>query len=114
MGSDVKAIRGLERPQARATARGSARCWTHALRTRLIEHLSGQRYCSELDRDDFGLLRRSWHVNAQLAAEIVALARVGRENLEIIAWVIETGRSLDDAIAILERLDINRQRRGPS
>lgn len=80
------------------------------LRVRLVEHWCGQHFWHELDRGDFGLLRKPIHANRGLVADIVALIVTGNENLTIIAWAIETARPLEDVIAILSVLDVNARR----
>src|SRR3982074_2347386 len=45
--------------------------WWRWCRERLIEHLSGQKYWSELDQKDYGLLNRDFHNNPGLALTIV-------------------------------------------
>lgn len=79
-------------------------------RDRWIEHLAGERYWIELDRADFGLLKREFHPNAQLVALIVLRIKSGGENLDILNWVMESGESLRDALEILRLLDINSRR----
>jgi len=86
------------------------RCWSRWVRARLIEHLRGERYWQELDRGDFGLLRARFHPNGALVAEVVGLVGAGVENLLVIAWALDVGRSLDDVLAILTVLDVNAHR----
>jgi hypothetical protein len=82
-------------------------CW---LRARLVEHWYGEHYWHELDRGDFGMLCGPIHPNAELVRDVVALILTGGENLTIIAWALETGRPLDDVLAILGELDVNAHR----
>jgi hypothetical protein len=88
----------------------SARSFTRWLRARLIEHWQGECFWHELDRGDFGILRRSIHPNAALVGDIVALLMCGAENLTVIAWALETDQPLDDVVAILTALDVNSRR----
>jgi hypothetical protein len=88
----------------------SAHTFERWLRARLVEHWHGERFWRELDRDDFGLLRRPIHPDAALVADVVALILTGGENLTVITWALETGRSLDDVVAILTVLDVNARR----
>jgi hypothetical protein len=86
------------------------RCWTRWLRVRLLEHLSGETYWKELDRGDFGVLRTEVHPDRPLLDEIAAHVGCGLENIEIIAWSLEHGRSQDAVLAILVLLDVNGRR----
>ena len=100
---------GLE-SAARADLPYSARAFERWWRARLIEHWSGDRYWRELDRGDFGILHRGLHPNRFLVADVVALLLTGGENLTVLAWAVETGRPLDDVVAILTALDLNAHR----
>ena len=102
----------LER-RARADLPHSARTFGRWLRARLVEHWYGLHYWSELDRADFGILRRAIHPNHGLVTDVVALLLTGNENLTVIAWALETGRPLDDVVAILTVLDVNARRLSP-
>ena len=89
--------------------------WTHKhfrrwCRDRWIEHLTGEQYWSELDKADFGLLKRKFHPNAPLVDSIVQRIKAGGENLDILKWIMETGQCLCDALEILRLLDINSRR----
>ncbi|MEO6029079.1 MAG: hypothetical protein ABIR79_19610 [Candidatus Binatia bacterium] len=85
----------------------SARSFTGWLRARLIEHWQGECCWHELDRGDFGVLRRPVHPNRVLVADVVALLTCGAENLTVITWALETDQSLEDVVTILTRLDVN-------
>src|SRR5262249_50706278 len=70
------------------------RCWVRQhwcgyLRARWVEHLQGTRFWLELDRGDFGLLKREFHDHAVLLDRIVDRIKSGQENLHIIQWAIE-------------------------
>ena len=99
----------LER-RALADLPHSARSFERWLRARLVEHWSGQECWHEFDRADFGILRGAIHPNHGLVSDIVALLLTGSENLTVIAWALETGRPLDDVVAILTVLDVNARR----
>ena len=86
------------------------RCWTRWLRLRLLEHLRGDAYWKELDRDDYAVLRRDVHPDRGLLDELARLVEAGRENVEMIGWAIESGRPLDDVLVILALLDVNARR----
>ncbi|MCZ7649346.1 MAG: hypothetical protein M5U26_29495 [Planctomycetota bacterium] len=88
----------------------SRRYWWKWCRDRWIEHLSGERYWGELDREDFELLKRNFHANTRLISVIVELIKHGGENLDIIQWTLDRGESLNDALEILTLLDINSRR----
>ncbi len=107
---DVDAHAGELERRARADLPYSARCFERWLRARLVEHWSGERYWHELDRGDFGVLRRDIHPDRFLVADVVALLTTGGENLTVITWALETRRPLDDVVAILTVLDLNAHR----
>lgn len=86
------------------------RCFARWLRARLLEHWRGDYYWQELDRSDFGLLRRPFHPNETLVADVVVLIMTGNENLTILTWALETKRPLDQVVEILTVLDINARR----
>ena len=86
------------------------RYWRQCLRARWIEPLNGERRWAELPEADFGLLQRDFHPNRTLTAGIVDRIKQGGENLDILVWVLTSGASVEDAVAILERLDINSAR----
>jgi hypothetical protein len=88
----------------------AARSFTRWLRARLVEHWHGESFWHELDRGDFGILRRPIHPNATLVADVVTLLACGAENLTVLAWALETDQPLDDVVAILTVLDVNSRR----
>ena len=88
----------------------SRRYWWRWCRERWIEHLSGERYWSDLDHNDFGLLQRTFHHNIPLAQEIVTQIKQGGENLNIINWGLKTNQDMRQVMEILELLDINSRR----
>jgi hypothetical protein len=102
----------LER-RAREDLPHSARSFGRWVRARLVEHWYGLHYWRELDRNDFGVLRRIIHPNHGLVTDVVALVLTGNENLTIITWALETDRPLDDVVAILTVLDVNARRLRP-
>lgn len=79
-------------------------------RDRWIEHLDGTCFWDELDKEDFGLLQRDFHLNVSLVACIVQRIKAGGENLDILQWVLDHHEDLDDALEILRLLDINARR----
>lgn len=88
----------------------SRRYWWRWCRDRWIEHLSGARHWGELDNDDFGLLKRSFHQNTALVEQIAAQIKSGGENLNIIKWAQDTNQDMRQVMEILQLLDINSRR----
>jgi hypothetical protein len=91
------------------------RCWVRHhwcgyLRARWVEHLQGTRYWLELDRGDFGLLKREFHEHACLLDRILDRLKIGKENLDIIQWAIEWKIPIEPVLRILNALDINSRR----
>ena len=84
--------------------------WWGFLRARWVEHLYGTRFWIELDRDDFGLLRKQFPCDPYLLDRIVDHLKAGKENLDIIRWAEEWHLPTDAVIEILEKLDINGHR----
>ncbi|GEM_PF-371251 len=87
--------------------------WRSWCRERWIEHLRGVRFWEELDQEDYGLLKRQFHDNLELAEKIVDRIRQGGENLDIIQWAREEHYSVDDVLKVLKILDINSRRLAP-
>lgn len=88
----------------------SRRYWWRWCRDRWIEHLSGERFWSELDQQDFGLLKRDFHPNTYLIEEITTRIKTGGENLDIIQWAQSSEQDLKQVLEILKLLDINSRR----
>lgn len=88
----------------------SRRYWWRWCRDRWIEHLSGERFWSELDQQDFGLLKRDFHPNTVMIQAIIDRIKAGGENLDIIQWAQSTNQNLKDVMEILKLLDINSRR----
>jgi hypothetical protein len=88
----------------------SRRYWRHWCRERWIEHLSGEHFWSELDRQDFGLLQRGFHSNTELVHHIVVQIKDGGENLDIIRWAYHSKQDVREVVDILKLLDINSRR----
>src|SRR5262245_40119404 len=81
--------------------------WYSYLKARWLEHLEGQSYWIELNRDAFGLLRREFPQHTQLLDRIVERMKIGCENLEIICWAVDEHLPVDDIRHILKVIDIN-------
>jgi hypothetical protein len=84
--------------------------WWGYLRARWVEHLQGRRFWLELDRGDFGLLKRLFTHNDLLLDRIMDRIKAGQENLDIICWAHDWGIPTQPLIDILEALDINSRR----
>jgi len=84
--------------------------WWGYLRARWLEHLHGTRFWMELDRGDFGLLKRTFRDQALLLDRILDRIKAGQENLDIIRWALDWNVPTEPLILILEALDINSRR----
>ena len=84
--------------------------WWGYLRARWLEHLQGKRFWVELDRGDFGLLKRRFVENTLLLDRILDRLKAGQENLDIICWAHTWGIAIKPVLEILEALDINSRR----
>jgi hypothetical protein len=84
--------------------------WWGYLRARWVEHLQGRRFWVELDRGDFGLLKRMFTDDDLLLDRIMDRIKAGQENLDIICWAHNWGIDTTPLIRILEALDINSRR----
>ncbi len=84
--------------------------WWGYLRARWLEHLQGTRFWVELDRGDFGLLKKKFHDNQLLLDRILDRLKAGQENLDIIRWAQEWNVTIEPVLQILEALDINSRR----
>lgn len=87
--------------------------WTGYLRSKWLEHLHGVTFWAELDRGDFGLLKRAFHNQSMLLDRILDRLIVGQENLEILLWAQDWNIDIEHVIVILEALDINSRRLSP-
>jgi len=89
------------------------RHWRGFLRARWVEHMQGARFWMELDRAEFGMLKKDDLANAgPLLEEIVDLLRQGAENLDIVRWSRRTKCPTDQATVkeLLTRININAHR----
>ncbi len=87
--------------------------WWSWCRARLVEHLSGAKYWSELDQEDYDLINREFHPNRKLAEDIFDRVKLGGhcgENLGIILWAQNTGQNMKEVYEILKLIDINSKR----
>ena len=84
--------------------------WWGYLRARWLEHLHGNRFWIELDRGDFGILKRDFHDNTLLLDRILDRLKDGQENLDILVWANEWNIPIDPVVQILEALDVNSRR----
>ena len=85
-------------------------CWQQWLCARLMEHLHGERHWQELDRGDFGLLRRRWRGDLALLEQVVARIATGADVIAVLTWAVEREKPLEDVMAILRTLDPNGRR----
>jgi hypothetical protein len=87
--------------------------WQGFLRARWIEHMQGFRFWVELDRKEFGLLKRRELVDARvLLDEIIEMVRCGAENLDILRWARKTKTCAEQKTVreILALININAHR----
>jgi hypothetical protein len=84
--------------------------WWGYLRSRWLEHLEGKRFWVELDKGDYGLLKRSFAGDLVLLDRILDRIKAGQENLDIIRWAHDWGIPIPPLLHILEMLDINSRR----
>ncbi len=84
--------------------------WWGYLRARWLEHLHGKQFWLELDRNDFGLLQRTFQDQSLLLDRILDRIKAGQENLDIICWAHDWGIPICPLLQILEALDINSRR----
>ena len=87
--------------------------WQGFLRARWIEHMQGSRFWVELDRDEFGLLKRRDLVDARgLLDEIIEMVRCGAENLDVVRWSRRTKTPAEQKTVrqILALININAHR----
>lgn len=84
--------------------------WRGYLRARWLEHLQGTRYWIELDRGDFGLLKRAFLGDRELLNAILSQLKTGLENLHVVCWAKENKIPCEPVLRILEALDINSRR----
>jgi CheY-like chemotaxis protein len=87
--------------------------WRSWCRERWIEHLHGDRFWVELDRDDYGLLQRKFHNNVDVVEAVLDRIKEGGENLDIIQWASENDYDTETVLEILKSLDINSRRLAP-
>ena len=84
--------------------------WWGYLRAKWVEHLQGRCFWVELDRGDFGLLKRIFQDQQELLDVILNRLKQGDENLGVIRWAIDSGIECEQVVNILEALDINSRR----
>ena len=84
--------------------------WDNYLRARWIEHLEGKCFWIELDRGDFGLLKRQIRDRHQLLEPIFEKIKKGQENLNVILWSNVEQKLPDPVREILLLLDCNGRR----
>lgn len=87
-----------------------ARYWAPFIRARVLEHLTGSHFWSELDRGDFGTLPCRFADHTELVKEISDQFAAGSDNLSIISWAMTANRPMQVVTDILQALDINARR----
>jgi len=85
----------------------SRKHWRAYLRARWLEHVKGITFWKELERCNFGTLRRFYERNPLLLDRVLDRVMAGQENLDIILWAQRWGLNVQEVIDILESLDIN-------
>ena len=87
--------------------------WRGFVRARWIEHMQGVRFWVELDRKEFGLLRRHDLVDVrELLDAIIDQLRCGAENLDIVRWARKEKSPAEQATVkqLLTLIDVNAHR----
>ena len=84
--------------------------WSGYLRARWVEHLQGNRFWSELDTGDFGLMQKDFQDKALLLDRIIDRIIAGQENLHILCWAHDWHIPICDVFQILDSLNINSKR----
>lgn len=84
--------------------------WHSFVRSRLFEHLNGQKYFKTFGKQDFGLLKRGFKEDQQLLDSIVEQFKAGHENLNVIQWAHKKNMPIDRVLQILVAININRCR----
>lgn len=87
--------------------------WLKFVRACWAEHMRGQHYWREIDRNDFGILTKLYEQHRELVQEIYHRLRSGEENLDVICWAMERRIDMNQISPVLECLDINRCRAIP-
>ena len=87
--------------------------WSGYLRSKLLEHLLGYKYWSELDKGDYGILKNSFQDQALLLDRIIDRLKANQENLDILLWAQDWNICSEQVIRVLETLDINSRRISP-
>jgi hypothetical protein len=78
--------------------------WPGFLRARWIEHMLGVRFWVELDRDEFGVLKKMPGDLRPILDDLIEQLRCGAENLNILCW--SRRRPPDQQKAIRELLQL--------
>jgi hypothetical protein len=82
--------------------------WHRFLRHKWVEHLYGTKFWIELDKVDFGILRRRFQ-DSKLLRPILDRLLDGEENLNII-WSMDEGPQKEEVLEILIALHVNSTR----
>jgi hypothetical protein len=81
----------LSEQEKRDVGESAIRMWVHQhwpgfLRARWIDHMLGVEFWAELDRNEFGILRKTPPSLRPLLDELIGHLICGAENLNIICW----------------------------
>lgn len=104
---------GFDIGQEHAVHRWVREHWSGYLRSKLLEHLLGYKYWSELDKGDFGILKNRFQDQCILLGCIIDRLKANQENLDILLWAQDWNIDSEKVINILEALDINSRRISP-
>ena len=87
--------------------------WNGYLRAKLLEHLLGYKFWSEIDKGDFAIIQHAFVGQDVLLGHIIERLKVNQENLDILLWAQDGRVNTEEVIRILETLDINSRRLAP-
>ena len=87
--------------------------WLRFYRWRFVQHLRGEAYFREFHPRTFAIVNCHVQDSGDLLEAILNQVRDGAENLDIIGWAHNRTLATEPVLAILEAIDINRQRLRP-
>ena len=87
--------------------------WLRFYRYRFVQHLRGQVYFREFHPRTFAIVNCHIQGPSEILEAILNQVRDGAENLDIIRWAHNHTLPPEPVLAILEAIDINRQRLRP-
>lgn len=104
---------GYDVGQERAIDEYKKRYWNGSVRAKWLEHLQGKTFWTELDQNDFGLLKHRFLDQQLLLDRILDRLKTGKENLDVIQWALDFGLNSAKVRDILIELNINSRRIAP-